>query len=333
MNSGTGAPARRRGTTGGTPRPTSRPTSCATRVWRPDGPLDLALTFGFLRRGPLDPSYRRDRDGALWRVSRTPAGVGTLRLRARPAEGAVEATAWGAGAPWLLDAVPRWLGAEDDPSTFDPHGHRLLRDAHARHAGLRIGRTGLVMESLVPAILEQKVTTGEAYEAWRTLLRTYGEPAPGDAEVPPHMYAPPAAQDWATIPSWAWHRARVDGKRAATIVRAARVAPRVEEASVMPPAEAEARLTMIPGIGVWTAAETLQRSNGDADAVSVGDLHLPNTVGWALAGRERSDDAVMLELLEPYRPHRYRVCRLLHTMHVGAPRRAPRYAPLDLREM
>nr|WP_042372328.1 DNA-3-methyladenine glycosylase [Streptacidiphilus neutrinimicus] len=291
------------------------------------------MTFGFLRRGPLDPSYRRTPDGALWRVSRTPAGVGTLRLRTRPAEGAVEATAWGAGAPWLLDAVPRWLGAEDDPSSFDPCGQRLLRDAHARHPGLRIGRTGLVMESLVPAILEQRVTTGEAYEAWRTLLRGYGEPAPGGSAVPPYMYAPPAARDWAMIPSWAWHRARVDGKRAATVVRAAKLAPRLEEASAMAPDDAVARLTTVPGIGPWTAAETLQRSNGDADAVSVGDLHLPNTVGWALAGRERSDDAVMLELLEPYRPHRYRVCRLLLTLHVAAPRRAPRYAPLDYRDM
>jgi 3-methyladenine DNA glycosylase/8-oxoguanine DNA glycosylase len=305
----------------------------SVRVWRPDGPLDVAMTFGFLQRGPLDPAYRRTRDGALWRVSRTPAGVGTLRLRTRPAEGAVEATAWGAGASWLLDAVPRWLGAEDDPSSFDPRGQRLLRDAHARNPGLRIGRTGLVMESLVPAILEQKVTTGEAHEAWRTLLRQYGEPAPGGSAVPPFMYAPPAARDWALIPSWAWHRARVDGKRAATVVRAAKLAPRLEEASVMSPADAVARLTTVPGIGVWTAAETLQRSNGDADAVSVGDLHLPNTVGWALAGRERSDDAVMLELLEPYRPHRYRVCRLLRTLRVAAPRRAPRYAPHDFRDI
>jgi 3-methyladenine DNA glycosylase/8-oxoguanine DNA glycosylase len=327
--SGTGAAAG----TPSTAAATSSGTGGTVRVWKPDGPLDVAMTFGFLRRGPLDPSYRRTRDGALWRVSRTPGGVGTLRLRTRPAEGAVEATAWGAGASWLLDAVPRWLGAEDDPSSFDPRGQRLLRDAHARNPGLRIGRTGLVMESLVPAILEQRVTTGEAYEAWRTLLRSYGEPAPGGSAVPPHMYAPPAARDWAMIPSWAWHRARVDGKRAAAVVRAAKLAPRLEEASVMSPDDAVARLTTVPGIGLWTAAETLQRSNGDADAVSVGDLHLPNTVGWALAGRERSDDAVMLELLEPYRPHRYRVCRLLYTLRIVAPRRAPRYAPLDYRDM
>src|SRR5579859_5046420 len=100
--------ARVRGGTGETAGTSAAAAATSTRaretvrVWKPDGPLDVAMTFGFLRRGPLDPSYRRTPDGALWRVSRTPAGVGTLRLRTRPAEGAVEATAWGAGAPWLL---------------------------------------------------------------------------------------------------------------------------------------------------------------------------------------------------------------------------------------
>ena len=39
----------------------------------------------------------------------------------------------------------------------------------------------------------------------------------------------------------------------------------------------------MPGIGVWTAAEVAQRAWGDADAVSFGDFHIPNTVAWALA--------------------------------------------------
>ena len=35
------------------------------------------------------------------------------------------------------------------------------------------------MESLVPAILEQKVTGIEAFRAWRALVVRYGERAPG----------------------------------------------------------------------------------------------------------------------------------------------------------
>jgi len=87
----------------------------------------------------------------------------------------------------------------------------------------------------------------------------------------------------------------------------------------------------LPGVGVWTAAETAQRAFGDADAVSVGDFHLAKMVGWRLLGRE-IDDAAMLELLEPLRPHRHRAVRLLEvTGPAHAPRVAPRKAIPNLR--
>jgi 3-methyladenine DNA glycosylase/8-oxoguanine DNA glycosylase len=91
-------------------------------------------------------------------------------------------------------------------------------------------------------------------------------------------------------------------------------------------------LCSIPGIGVWTAAEVVQRTFGDPDTVSVGDYHLKNIVGWALAGR-RTDDDGMLELLEPWRGHRQRVVRLILTGGRGArpPRRGPRTAPTNYR--
>ncbi|WP_405013064.1 DNA-3-methyladenine glycosylase family protein [Kitasatospora sp. NBC_01539] len=295
------------------------------RRWRPGFPVDLGRTLFPLRRGPADPSFRADADGAYWRASRTPGGVGTLRIAAHAGE--IEARAWGAGADWLLEALPRLLGAEDDPAALVvPPGP--LRDAQRGHPGVRLARTGLVMESLVPAILEQKVTTLEAYRAWRTLLRDFGTPAPGPQQG---LRAAPSARDWATIPSWEWHRAGVDPKRSATVVRAARLAPRMEEAGALGHAEAFARLTAVPGVGPWTAAETLQRAAGDPDAVSVGDLHLPNLVGWALAGRPRSDDAQMLELLEPYRPQRHRLCRLIGLTGARAPRYGPRLSPEDHR--
>ncbi|MFF2953077.1 DNA-3-methyladenine glycosylase family protein [Kitasatospora sp. NPDC057965] len=299
----------------------------AVRRWRPGFPLDVTRTLLPLRRGPADPAYRTTADGAVWRASRTPAGIGTLRVLARPSEGVVEAGAWGPGAPWLLDRLPDLLGAADDPAGLVlPSGP--LREAQREVAGVRLVRTGLVMESLVPAILEQKVTTSEAYRAWRTLLRAFGTPAPGPVEG---LRVAPSAREWSLVPSWEWHRAGVDPKRSATVQRAVRLAPRLEEASAMDHETSFARLTAVPGIGVWTAAETLQRSNGDADAVSVGDFHLPNTVGWALAGRVRSDDAQMLALLEPYRPHRHRLCRLILATGTHAPRFGPRLTPNDHR--
>ncbi|CAM5318263.1 hypothetical protein SFUMM280S_00026 [Streptomyces fumanus] len=59
----------------------------------------------------------------------------------------------------------------------------------------------------------------------------------------------PSARTWALIPSWEWHRAGVDDKRAATVLRAVRVAARMEEAAAMEPAAARARLEVVPGVG------------------------------------------------------------------------------------
>ena len=216
--------------------------------------------------------------------------------------------------------------AGDEPAAFTPR-HRVVHEMHRRHPGLRLVRTGLVLEALIPSVLEQKVTSDEAYRAWRLLLQRHGEPAPGPLDG---LRVMPEPRGWALIPSWEWHRAGVDAKRSATILRAVRVARRMEEAATLPPERASARLQAIPGIGPWTAAEVLQRSNGDPDAVTVGDLHLPNTIGYALTGAQRTDDARMLELLQPYAGQRHRAARLILLSGRRPPRRAPRFAPRDI---
>ncbi|MGW4819201.1 DNA-3-methyladenine glycosylase family protein [Streptomyces sp. NPDC004227] len=295
------------------------------RTWAPYGPLDLGLVLGPLRRGQGDPTFRATPDGSVWRTGRTPLGPGTLRVSAHGEK--VRGEAWGPGAEWLLEQLPELLGAADDPSAFVPR-HRLLALTRHRRPGLRLTRTGLVLESLIPSVLEQKVTTVEAYAAWRMLVRAYGEPAPGPA--PGRMYVMPAPRTWALIPSWEWHRAGVDDKRASTVLRAVRVAARLEEAARMPPERARERLELVPGIGPWTSAETVQRSHGAADAVTVGDLHLPGIVGWALAGDRNADDAEMLRLLEPYAGQRHRAARLILLSGRVPPRRAPRMPKGDI---
>ncbi|MFH8453417.1 DNA-3-methyladenine glycosylase family protein [Streptomyces fungicidicus] len=299
--------------------PRQAPAPARVRTWVPEWPLDLGLVLGPLRRGGGDPTFRALPDGSVWRASLTPAGPGTLRVTERGGE--VRGEAWGPGAEWLLEQLPEMLGAADDPAAFEPR-HRLLAHTRHRRPGLRLMRTGLVLESLIPSILEQKVTTGEAYRAWRLLVRKYGEPAPGPA--PERMSVMPAPRTWALIPSWEWHRAGVDDKRASTVLRAVRVAARLEEAVGMPPEAARERLELVSGIGVWTSAETVQRSHGAADAVTVGDLHLPGIVGWALAGDRHADDSVMLSLLEPYAGQRHRAARLILLSGRVPGRRAPR---------
>ncbi|MBB2909695.1 3-methyladenine DNA glycosylase/8-oxoguanine DNA glycosylase [Streptosporangium becharense] len=293
------------------------------REWRPAWPLDLRLTLGPHRRGAADPTWHKDAAGAIWRTSRTPDGPATLRVAARG--GWVAATAWGPGAEWTLQTLPALLGAEDDVTGFTP-GHEAVRRAAGRHPGLRIGRTFRVLEALVPAVLEQKVVHTEARRAWRWLLHRYGEPAPGPA--PREMRVFPSPEVWRSIPSWDWHRAGVEAVRARTITGAAGHAAKLEAAGGS--AEADRLLRALPGVGVWTSAEVRQRSHGDADAVSVGDFHLPSLVGWSLAG-ERTDDAGMLRLLAPYRGHRHRVSRLLGVAGARPPARGPRVPARDYR--
>jgi 3-methyladenine DNA glycosylase/8-oxoguanine DNA glycosylase len=239
----------------------------------------------------------------------------------------VRAAAWGPGAAWLLRELPALLGAGDDRAGFQP-AHPLLRELALRHPGVRVGRSGRVLEALVPAVLEQKVVGAEARRAWRYLLLKFGGPAPGPA--PAGMRVPPPPRIWRRIPSWEWHRAGVEGVRARTIIGAAEVAGRLEEIVTLPPGAADLRLRSLPGIGVWTSAEVRQRACGDADAVSVGDYHLPSAVGWALAGR-RVDDAGMLELLVPYAGHRHRAARLVELAGIRPPRRGPRMSVRDYR--
>ena len=296
-----------------------------SREWLGPFPVDVPLTLSVHRRGRADPAYATDAAGAVWRTSLTPDGPGTLRVAARGA--VLTARAWGPGAGWLLDRLPAQLGCHDDRTGFTAR-HPVISELALRYAGLRVGRSGRVFEALVPAVLEQKVVGREAHRAWRFLLLNYGEPAPGPA--PAGMRVVPSPRTWARVPSWGWHRAGVEGVRARTIITAAAVAARLEEALDLDPAEADRRLRSLPGIGAWTSAEIRQRAMGDPDAVSVGDYHLPNAVGWTLA-RRKTDDAGMLELLAPYAGHRYRVTRLIELGGSRPPRHGPRMPVRDYR--
>lgn len=285
------------------------------------GPASPALTLAPLRRGPGDPCLQLI-DGAIWRTSLMSSGPVTARI-SRGAPDAVDCQAWGAGAAEFLDGLPGLLGAADDASDFAPSEPTVVA-AHRRLPHLRLGRTHRVLEALIPAILEQRVPGVDAFRAWRLLVTEFGTPPPGPA--PPRMRVPPPAEVWRGIPSWKFHRANVDGGRARTVIGCAQRASSLERLVDRPPAAARVALLSLPGIGEWTAAETAQRAFGDADALSVGDYHLAKTVGWTLLGHPIDDDA-MVELLEPMRPHRHRVVRLLIDSGLAVkPRRGPRLA-------
>lgn len=296
-------------------------------IYRPSHPLDLMRTVGMLQRGPHDPTMFIEH-GRIWMARRTDAGIATLCLRQDSR--VIHVAAWGPGAAEALDQVPRLCGADDDPSGFDISSHPKLADVARRNPGIRLARTDRVFDALACAILEQKVTGLQAFGAWRSLVTRFGEHAPGPTPRP--MSAAPAPSSWRGIPSWAWHRAGVEPPPSRAIVQAAAREPSIVRA-LRAASDGHARdrvLTSLPGIGLWTSAETRLRALGDPDAVAVGDYHLSHEVGYALTG-SRTDDDGMLALLAPWAGHRQRVIRLIFASGIREPRRGSRLAPEDHR--
>jgi 3-methyladenine DNA glycosylase/8-oxoguanine DNA glycosylase len=287
-----------------------------SRTFRLDDPLDLRLTLAPLVRGTGDPAMRLAPGRAI-RATRTADGPATIELVV--AGGELRAESWGQGAEAALDGAAALAGLDDDRADFEP-GRGLIGELDRRHQGLRIGRTGAVLEALVPAILEQKVVGIEARRAYRGIIARWGETAPG----PFGLRLLPRPEILAAIPYHELHPLGVERRRADLIRAVGARAARLEEAVTLPREDAYRRLRALPGIGPWTAAEVALRALGDPDAVSIGDFHLPNLVSFALAGEPRGTDARMLELLEPYRGQRGRVIRLLEASGIWPPARGPR---------
>jgi 3-methyladenine DNA glycosylase/8-oxoguanine DNA glycosylase len=298
-----------------------------TRELRLGRPVLLEPTLALLRRGPGDPTHRRVAD-RWYRTTRTPVGPALVKIVSGGE--VLSARAWGEGADWVLDQLPRLAGAGDDPASFNPlKAHAPLVEAHRRFSDYRVGRTDAVFEALAPACFEQVVTGQEAYRAWRLLVREYGEPAPGPARNPDSpafgMCVPPAPEVWARVPSWRFLAAGVEQRRSWTLVNASPRARAIERTITLEPAMADRALRSLPGVGPWTSAEVRQRAHGDPDAWSIGDFHVGKAISWALTGEALGDDAC-LELLEPYRGHRFRVQMLLGLAGLRPPRHAPRMA-------
>ncbi|HEX6872647.1 MAG TPA: DNA-3-methyladenine glycosylase 2 family protein [Micromonosporaceae bacterium] len=313
----------------------------ARRLALPDR-YDFSGTVASVAMSRHDPCVRIAA-GAWWWATRTPVGPATLRL-ARDGD-ALLATGYGAGAAWVVEQADAVAGLRDDLTGFAElaASHPVVAQLARTYSGVRLPATGRVFQRLLRTVFEQKVTGKEAYRAYAATVRHFhrisdGEPAPGPvAGVVPGLLLPPEPEAVAATPYWVFHPFGVEQRRADTLCRAAAVAEQLERCPDA--ATLTTRLTAIPGIGPWTAAEVTRVVFGDPDAVSVGDFHIPHMVSWALAGQARAGSRIgapgqlspadrrMLELLAPFRGHRGRVCVLLEKAGLVAPAFGPR-API-----
>lgn len=271
-----------------------------TRLLPVTGGLNLRATLR-----PLTFTWGRFGPTGWVRPARTPEGAVTLQVSRDDA--GIRGEAWGEGARWILDRLEGWVGLLDDPDSFAP-AHRLVGDLHRRHMGVRFARTGLVFEAAVAAVLAQKVTGKEAAIGLRGLSERFSDPAPGPFDA---LRLPPDPHRLAEAPYHGYHDLGIEKRRADTVRRLAEEADRIDRLAETTPGEAASFLRRYNGVGVWTVAETVAVSHGDPDALSVGDFHLKHLVAWHLTGQPRGTDDAMVELLEPFRPHRGRVVRLL----------------------
>lgn len=283
-----------------------------------EGALDLRRT--------LRPLHGRFAEDGWWLAARTPEGPGTLRLR-RTRQDLIGA-AWGEGAGWLLTRMGRIGGLDDDPSTFETDDP-IVSAIHRSHPGLRFGRTDLVFDSLVTTICAQKVTGTEAKRAMSGLYRRFSDPAPGPH---PTLRLPPDPARMADSPYHEFHRLHLEKRRADVLRRVSRAAAEIDRLAEAASGDAADYLQGLQGVSMWTTASTLAISHGDPDQVAVGDFHVKHIVVHHMTGRDRGTDEEMLELLEPFRPHRGRVIRLLHTLG-HEPSFGPRMTPKDITRM
>jgi 3-methyladenine DNA glycosylase/8-oxoguanine DNA glycosylase len=294
-----------------------------TRRFSAIAPTDPLGSVSHLGMGRRDPSTATD-DGS-WIAIRTADGSATLRFTGR--DDRIEAEAWGPGAGHALELAPELCGARDDPSGFRPE-HPLVRRLVRLHPRLRITRSKQVVDSLIRAVVGQKVTGKEAKASYVRMVRAQGEGAPGPR---PELLMPPdpawvAARDYTDFHVWG-----IERRRAEVVMEVGRRAKRLTDVLEMSLPEAYDRIEAIRGVGAWSSAWVGLQALGDADAVLTGDYHVPNTVAWALAGEPRGDDDRMLELLAAFRPHRGRVVRLLKAAGIKAPKYGPRSPTRDIR--
>jgi len=272
-------------------------------------PVHFSRTFSMQSLGPYDPTADSGSDyfrKAFFYRGET-AAVEFLR-----AGEFMEVRAFGSSSEALLEETIRGLHQDDLYVSFATEDSGVWR-LHRMLPGLRLLRVPWLYDMTCSAILQQRIRTVDAMREWRRIAQRWGAPGPLG------LRAFPSAEMLAQVAQFELQALGIDAQRSRTLLRFAQESRFLPLKTAMTFAELRSRLLRIPGIGPWTTESVLGFGAGDADAAIPGDLHLPHLVSYALAGEPEGSDERMMELLEPFRGHRFRIIRLLCAAGVDVP--------------
>jgi 3-methyladenine DNA glycosylase/8-oxoguanine DNA glycosylase len=273
-------------------------------------PVHVPRTFNLQRLGPYDPTteLEENRFRKAFFFHGQPAAVEIVRKGAT-----LEVRAFGEDAAKLAEETAAGLRQEDGYRTFTTPDTGVLR-LHRLLPGLRVIRVPWLYDMTCSAILQQRIRTVDAMRDWRRITSLYGSPAPLG------LRAFPPSETLAAVPQFALESMGIDAKRAMALLRFAREMRFVSLKPGIDFTQLRHTLLRVAGIGPWTTETVLGYGAGDTDAAIPGDLHLPHLVCYGLAGETEGSDERMMELLEPFRGHRFRIIRLLSESRIPVPR-------------
>ena len=287
---------------------------------------------------PSDPVRRGP---GVWRTTRTPDGPATVTLvhagdEIRADSPANRCRTCPCRRPGVARAARR--------AGTDCLLHPLVVQLARRSPGIRDSRTGAVLELLVPAILEQKVTGHGGLARVGGTHPCPRRPAPGPSEW--HLRLAPNAATLAGLRYYAYHPFGIERRRAERIRRVASRAAWFEAIVDLPLADAYARLRALRRTGrgppprsasgrwaMWTrsasATSTCQAWSPSRSPAS----HAETTPGCSsCSSRSPAERALVVRLLElsGVRPAR-RGPRLLPMLDRGPIGKRTKWPPMSRR--
>ena len=279
-------------------------------------PLDWPRTIAYLRPRML-PGVEAIVDGAYRRTIRIGDATGVIDVTAAEDKPQLVLRVQLSTPQSLLQIVERVrrifdLGA--DPMEIKRHLRRdpLMRSIMGRRDGVRVPGTWDGFELAVRAILGQQVSVQGATTLAGRLVERYGTPLGVEgSEGVTHLFPEPEMLARANFANFGMPQARCDaiGHLARGVSKG-----RVVLDGAMPAEDFVRELTVLPGVGPWTAQYIAMRALREPDAFPSSDLGLRR----ALTENGKPLSAARLEkLAEPWRPWRAYAAMYLWNSQTG----------------